>query len=128
MTPIAQRGLVLVGGFLVLVAATTAAFVSFNSAAARGIAIGVGLGVLNLVVGSLLTRRSLRKEGMTAAMANLAGGFGVRLVLLVTLFLVFRNSSTVSATAFALTFVAFFFVYVAVEILMVERFRSPGHA
>ena len=128
MTPLAQRGLVLTGGFIVLVAALSAALVKFDSAGARGVAVGVALGLVNLVVGSLLTRRTLRKEGMTSATANIVGGFGVRLVVLVALFLLFKQSSAVSATAFALTFVAFFFVYLAVEILMVERFRAPGHA
>jgi hypothetical protein len=34
----------------------------------------------------------------------------------------------VSAAAFGLSFVAFFFVYLALEIVMVERFKVPGHA
>jgi zinc transporter ZupT len=128
MTPVAKRGLLVAGGFIVLVAAMAAAFVTFDSAAARGVAIGVGLGIVNLVLGLLVTRRSMQHGGMSTAMATIAGGFGARLVLLVVLFLVFQHSTTVSAAAFGLSFVAFFFVYLALEIVMVERFKVPGHA
>jgi zinc transporter ZupT len=127
MTPLAKRALLLTGGFIALVVALAGAFVKFDSAGGRGVMIGVALGLVNFVAGLLLTRRSLQSGGMKAATATLAGGFGARLAVLVTLFLVFRNSSTVSASAFGLTFVAFFFVYLAVEIVMVERLRS-GHA
>jgi zinc transporter ZupT len=128
MTPVAKRALVLSGGFIVLVAAMAGVFVTFDSAAARGVAIGVALGIVNLVVGLLVTRHSMQSGGVTSAMGTLAGGFLVRLVVLVTLFLIFQHSSTVSAAAFGLTFVAFFFVYIALEILLVERFKTPGHA
>ncbi len=128
MTPLAKRGLLIAAGFVVLVAAVAAVFVSFDGAAARGIAVGAALGVVNLAVSLPLTKRSLRKGGPRSAIATITGGFGVRLVLLVALFLVFRQTSSIDAAAFGLTFVAFFFVYLAAEIVLVEQLRAPGSA
>lgn len=127
MSPIAKRALLLVGPFIVLVACTSLFFVSFNGAAARGIAVGAALGIVNIVVSLLIAQRSLRK-GMQSIMTTIVGGFGIRLVMLVGLFLAFKQSSVIDAPAFALTFVVFFFVYAAAEILMVERVRAPRHA
>ena len=123
----AKRGLLVTGGFVVLVAAVSLFFVSFSSASARGVALGAALGIVNLVVGLIVTRRSMR-QGVTSTTATVAGGFGARLVVLVALFLAFRGSSTVDAAAFGLTFVAFFFVYLAAEIVMIERSRVPVSA
>lgn len=127
MTPIAKRGLLLAAGFVLLVGAVSAVFVNFDGSAERGIAIGFGLGVVNLVLGIFVTKRALEK-GIRSATATVMGGFGLRFVLLVTLFLVFKQSSTVDAAAFGLTFVALFFVYLAAEIVMVEQHKAPGHA
>ena len=127
MTPIAKRGLLAAGGFVVLVAALLAVFVTFNDAAARGIAIGVALGLANLAVSLFFTKRALHK-GVQGAMATIVAGFSARLVVLVALFLVFKQTSTIDAAAFALTFVAFFFVYLAVEIVQVEQLRAPRTA
>jgi hypothetical protein len=123
MTPVATRALWLAGAFILLVVGVSSVFVTFDSAAVRGVAIGLALGVVNIVVGLLVTRWSMRSGGIKSAMGTIAGGFGARLLVLVTLFLVFRQSTTVSAAAFALTFVAFFFVYLALEIVMIDRFR-----
>lgn len=120
MTPVASRALWLTVGFVVLVAATAAVFVSFNGAGVRGIAIGVALGLANLVAGLAFTRRSLHKD-MTRVTGTLLGGFSVRLVVLVALFFAFQQASTIDAPAFALAFMALFFVYLAAEIVMVER-------
>ncbi len=126
MSPLAKRGLLAAAGFVVLVAAVAAAFVSFDGAAVRGVAIGAALGIVNLVVSLALTKRSLRTGGPRSAIATITGGFGARLVLLVALSLVFMQISAVDAAAFGLTFVAFFFVYLAAEIVMVEQLRAPG--
>lgn len=120
MTSVASRALLLTGGFVVLVAAIAGVFVSFNSAGVRGATIGVALGIVNLVAGLLLTRRSLQKD-MKRVTATFLGGFGVRLAVVVTLFLIFQQSSTIDAPAFGLSFVALFFVYMAAEIVMVEH-------
>lgn len=127
MTPIAKRGLLVAVGFIVLAAGLSAVFISFDSAAARGVAIGAGLGVANIAAGLFLTKRSLLK-GLRSATATAMGGFGVRLVLLVALFLVFKQTTTIDAAAFGLTFVTFFFVYLAAEIFMIEQLRAPGPA
>jgi hypothetical protein len=127
MTPIAKRGLLVALGFIVLAAAVSALFVNFDGASARGVAIGAALGIANVVVGLVLTRRSLHK-GIRSATTVAMGGFGVRMVLLVTLFLVFKQTTTVDAAAFGLTFVTFFFVYLAAEIVIIEQLRAPGSA
>lgn len=124
MTPIAKRALLLSGGFVAIVVAASVAFVNFDSAAGRGVLIGVSLGIVNLVAGVLVTRHSLRTGGMRSTTNTMVGGFAVRLAVLVVLFFVFRQTTAVSAPAFALSFVAFFFVYVAVEIVMVERLNA----
>jgi zinc transporter ZupT len=120
MNQVASRALLLTGGLVVLVAALSAIFVSFDSAGVRGIAIGVALGIANLVAGLFFTRRSLHKN-MTRVTGTLLGGFSIRLVVLVALFFVFQQTSTIDAPAFALSFVVLFFVYLAAEIVMIER-------
>jgi hypothetical protein len=127
VTPIAKRALLLSGGFVAIVVAAAAAFVKFDSAAGRGVLIGVALGVVNLVAGVLVTRHSLQTGGIKTTTSTMLGGFAIRLALLVILFFVFQHTAAVSAAAFALAFVAFFFVYVAAEIVMVERLKA-GHA
>ena len=127
MTPVAKRGLLVTGGFIILLVVVSLVFVRFSSAGARGVAIGAALGIVNLFAGLFFTRRSMR-HGIKSTTATIAGGFGARLVVLVALFLAFRGSSTVDAAAFGLTFVAFFFVYLATEIVMIERHRAPEPA
>lgn len=90
-------------------------------------AIGAALGIVNVALGLVLTRRSMHK-GIRSATATAMGGFGIRMVLLVALFLVFKQTTTVDAAAFGLTFVTFFFVYLAAEIVMIEQHRAPGSA
>ncbi len=104
-------------GLLVLAAA---AVVEPNADGARGAAIGAGLGLVNLAVGYLVTRRSLR-FGMKSAMATLAGGFMARLFVVVALILFFRRTDSVDPAAFALTFLVFFFAYLGVEMILVDR-------
>lgn len=123
MTRTATQGLAMIGGFIVLLVVVAATFVRLDAAGVRGVAIGAGLGVLNLAVGSLLARRSLRR-GMKSATATLITGFSARLIALVALILVFERTHSVDPAAFGLTFLVFFFVYVGVEMLMVERLSA----
>jgi hypothetical protein len=127
MTRIAFQGLLMVAGFVVLLVGATVAVVEPDRQGVRGAAVGAGLGLVNLVVGYLVMRRALRR-GMKSAMATLAGGFLARLVVVVALMLVFRRTETIDEAAFALTFLVFFFVYLGVELLLVERWlnRSRG--
>ena len=89
-------------------------------------AIGAGLGLVNLGVGYLLTRRALR-HGMKSAMATLTGGFIARLFVVVSLMILFRRTDSIDPAAFALTFLVFFFVYLGLEMLLVERSLAPTH-
>jgi hypothetical protein len=120
MTRTATQGLIMVGGFIALLMVAAAAFVKPNREGMLGAGIGAGLGLVNLAVGYFLTRRTLR-QGMKSAMATLAGGFIARLLVLVGLMLLFRRTGAVDPAAFALTVLVFFFVYLGVELLLVER-------
>jgi hypothetical protein len=125
MSRTASQGLIMVGGFIALLTLAALAFVKPDGDGARGAAIGVGVGLLNLAVGYVMTQRSL-KHGMQSAMATLAGGFIARLFVVVGLMLLFRRTGSVDPAAFALTFLVFFFVYLGVEMILVERSLAPS--
>ncbi|MGH9034861.1 MAG: hypothetical protein ACRD0O_03790 [Acidimicrobiia bacterium] len=110
----------MVGAFVGLLTVASLAFVELDGAGVRGALIGAGLGLVNLAVGYAVTRRTLR-QGMKSAMTMLLGGFMVRLILVVGLMLLFRRTGSVDPAAFALTFLVFFFVYLGVEMILVER-------
>ena len=120
MTRTTTAGLAATGGFILLLVAASAAFIDLDAEGLAGTAIGAGLGILNLVVGYLVTRRALRR-GMKSAMRTLLGGFFLRLVTVVGLTMVFQRTAAVDPVAFALTFMVFFFVYLGVEVVLVER-------
>jgi hypothetical protein len=63
---------------------------------------------------------------MKSAMATLAGGFLARLFVVVGLMLLFRRTGSVDPAAFALTFLVFFFAYLGVEMILVERSLTPS--
>lgn len=125
MSRTAQQGLLMVGGFIGLLVLAAVAFVEPDGDGARGALIGAGIGLLNLGVGYLVTRRSLR-HGMKSAMATLAGGFIARLFVVAGLMLLFRRTGSVDPAAFALTFLVFFFAYLGVEMILVERSLTPS--
>jgi hypothetical protein len=85
-----------------------------------GIVIGAGVGLLNLALGYVVTRRTLQ-QGIKAATVMLAGGFIARLLVVVVLMLVLRSTGAADPAAFAVTFLVFFFVYLGIEVLLVER-------
>jgi hypothetical protein len=121
----ATQGLLMVGAFIGLLVVAALAFVEPDGDGARGAAIGAGLGLVNLGVGYLVTRRSLRR-GMKSAMATLAGGFLARLFVVASLMLLFRRTDSIDPAAFALTFMVFFFAYLGLEMLLVERSAAPA--
>jgi len=86
----------------------------------RGRLVGAGLGLLNLLVGYLMTRRTLR-HGLKTAMTTIASGFLGRLVVITAVTLVFQRTGLADPTSFALTFMVFFLVHLVVEVLMVHR-------
>lgn len=120
MTRTATQGLVMVGGFIGLILVASVAFVELDREGVRGTVIGAGLGLLNLAVGYLVTLRALRR-GMKSALATLAGGFLARLLVVAGLMVLFQRTGAADPAAFALTFLVFFFVYLGVDLLLVER-------
>jgi len=120
MSRTADYGLVLVGAIALLGAVAYVLFVNLDGPGLAGAGAGVGLGLVNLGVGSRLTARALR-QGMRSAMGLVLGGMIVRLVVLCGLVLLFHFVEGVDEVAFALSFMVLFFVYVGVEVLLVER-------
>lgn len=125
MSRTASQGLLMVGAFIGLLVLVAVAFVKPTADAGRGAVIGTVVGLVNLGVGYVVTRRSLR-HGMKSAMATLAGGFLARLFVVVGLMLVFRRTGSVDPAAFALTFLVFFFAYLGLEMVLVERSLAGG--
>ena len=123
MSRTASQGLLMVGAFIGLLLIAALAFIKPDGNGARGAAVGAALGLVNLGVGYLMTKRSLR-HGMKSAMATLAGGFIARLFVVAGLMLLFRRTDSIDPAAFALTFMVFFFAYLGVEMVLVERSSS----
>jgi hypothetical protein len=119
VTRTASQGLVMAGAFVVLLLVVSVAFVEMDRDGVRGIAVGAGLGLVNLFVGYVLTRRSLRR-GMKSAMTTVAGGAVARLFVVAGLMVFFQRTGAADPAAFALTFLVFFFVFVALEMFLVE--------
>jgi uncharacterized membrane protein len=63
---------------------------------------------------------------MKSAMATLTGGFIARLFVVVSLMILFRRTDSIDPAAFALTFLVFFFVYLGLEMVLVERSLAPN--
>ena len=119
-------GYAMVAGMVLLLAGAFVYLVRFDRPGLVGAGIGAGLGLLNLGAGYLVTSRALRR-GMNSALLTLLGGFFARLVVLVAGTLWFQNVAWASELAFALAFMVFFFVYVGLEIALVERaLRGKG--
>ena len=119
MTRTGSQGLVMAGAFVVLLLVVSVTFVEMDRDGVRGIAVGAGLGLVNLSVGYVLTRRSLRR-GMKSAMTTVAGGAVARLFVVAGLMVFFQRTGAADPAAFALTFLVFFFVFVALEMFLVE--------
>jgi formate/nitrite transporter FocA (FNT family) len=56
----------------------------------------------------------------------MAGGFLARLFVVVALMLLFRRTDAIDPAAFALTFLVFFFAYLGVEMILVDRTLTPS--
>ena len=126
MSRTGSQGLLMVGAFIGLLVIAALVFIEPDGDGARGAAIGAALGFVNLALGYLVTRRSLR-QGMKSAMATLAGGFLARLFVVVGLMLLFRRTDSIDPAAFALTFMIFFFAYLGLEMVLVERSLAPAN-
>lgn len=113
-------GIVVLGAVLALIAATFLRQVTLDRPTVVGVLFGAGLGGLNIVLGYYATSRALRK-GTAAALRTVLGGFFVRLCTLVALLFWFHSQAWVNEVAFALSFMVFFLVFLAIEVRMVQR-------
>lgn len=120
MTRTTTAGLAMTGALTLLIGVCCLVFVEFDGPGVAGMAIGAGLGLVNLALGLWIASRALRR-GMQSVMATMLGGFFARLVLLAGLVMVFHRVESVNEISFALVFMLFFFVYVGAEIVLVER-------
>jgi hypothetical protein len=120
MTQNATPGLILAGAFVVVLVVVLVASVELDKEGVRGTAVGAGLGLLNLGVSYLVMRRVLR-QGMKQALMTVAGGMVARLLVVAGLMILFQRTGAADPAAFALTFLVFFFVYLGLEVLLVER-------
>jgi len=112
--------LVGVGFFAFLLLGGLSWFVGTDSARLTGAGIGALLGVLNLAVGIPLTMRAMR-SGTNALLRVIVGGFLINLIAVVVLTVVLHGREGVSEIAFALTYVAFFFIFDGLKVFMVEK-------
>lgn len=115
--------LLLVGSALAVVVAVVVA-VAIEGATARGIVIGGTLGMVNMIVGTHFTSRSLEGEP-GAVLVNIAAGFGARFLVLIGLLglFTFVPDLAVSPAAFGFTFVVLMFVYFGIEAALALRFQ-----
>lgn len=120
MTRTTTTAIAMAAGLILLMGGACVLFVRLDGPGLAGIGIGAALGLLNLAVGAWVTTRSLQR-GMKSALGTLLGGFLVRLVLVAVLVVVFHRIDSVDEVAFALTFLTFFFGYLALEVVLVER-------
>jgi len=120
VTKTATTGLAMLAGFIILLAVASVLFVEFDRDGLVGAGISTALGLINLVIGSWVTMRSL-KRNMKSAMRTLMVGFFVRLIAVATLVVVFQRTDAVDAVAFALAFMLFFFFYLGLEVYLVEK-------
>src|SRR5437763_14367634 len=89
MTRSAAQGLVMVGAFVVLLVVVSVGLFRLDPPGVRGTVIGAGLGLVNLLVGWLVTRHSLR-HGMKPPMTPLVGGVLARSCVWAVLLLLSR--------------------------------------
>jgi hypothetical protein len=113
-------GILVLGAVLVLVVVTFLREMTLDRPTVVGVLCGAGLGALNIVLGYAATSRALRR-GTAAALRTVLGGFFVRLVTLVALLFWFHSQDWVNEIAFALSFMVFFLVFLAIEVRMVQR-------
>ena len=120
MTRTATPALIMAGTFVVILMIVLFASVELDSEGVLGVVIGAAIGLLNLTVGYVLTRWALRRE-MKTALRTVVGGFIARLTVVAGLMILFQRTAIADPTAFALTFLVFFFFYLGLEVFLVER-------
>jgi threonine/homoserine/homoserine lactone efflux protein len=115
------------GAFVVVLVVVLVASVDLDKEGVRGTVIGAGLGIVNLAAGYLVMRRAIR-QSMKTALMTVAGGMIARLFVVAGLMVLFRRTGTVDPAAFAITFLVLFFVYLGLEVLLVERSLDSGRS
>ena len=90
-----------------------------------GLFVGVALGGLNLLFESLSLTWALKKEPSAMLFVSL-GGFGLRLVLVCVLTIVFAYTASVDAATFALSYVGSFLAYVILQVWIVSRMQRKA--
>ena len=85
-----------------------------------GLFTGVGLGGLNLLFESLSLTWAMKKEPSAMLFVSL-GGFGLRLVLVCVLTIVFASTPSVDAATFALSYVGSFLAYLILQVWVVTK-------
>jgi hypothetical protein len=120
MTHTATPGLILASAFVVVLVVVLVTSVELDEEGLRGTLVGAALGLVNLAVGYLVMRWTLRR-GMKTALRTLAGGMVARVLVVAGLMVFFQRTGAADPAAFALTFLVFFFVYLGVEVLLVGR-------
>lgn len=93
----------------------------WDAAMASGIAAGGGLGVLLMLFGLWTMRKALKETERKSALGHALGGFFLRMVAVVVGTLLFVYTGWASPVGFALSFMAMVFVYLGVEVYLVQK-------
>ncbi len=93
--------------------------------ALAGLLLGAALGGANLLLESLSLGWALGKKPSATLVVSLVG-FGLRLVVVCVLTLVFAGTAGVDAVTFALTYVASFFLFLGILIWAVSRWQGKA--
>ena len=112
-------GITAVFGGLLLLGFAFVETTDLDAAAFRGAGIGAVLGILNLIAGLSFARSSIKGE-MDHALKSMVFGFFARGAILIGLVLWFGRIEAIDATGFALSFMAFFLVYLMLEVRMID--------
>jgi hypothetical protein len=123
----ATAGAGILAAILVLALLALVATQPPDSATLVGIGLGAGLGLVNLAAGWFAIGRALRRS-TRSAFRTVVVGFLLRLAALVACVLWFQRETWVDATAFALAFMAFFYLFLLVEVRLVMRSAAAGRA
>ena len=113
-------GIFVLGAIIVLLVVVMLTQYELAGPTWAGIGIGAALGTLNLFIGTALTGRALKRSNQ-AVLRTMLGGFFIRLLALVGLIFAFNKLSWINETAFALAFMVFFCLFLAVEIRIIDR-------
>ncbi len=122
MTRVLQHPGWLIAASIVVIGIGVALSIATDDHLLRGVLIGGALGIVNLLIGSYFTQRALHGEP-GAVMINIAAGFAARFLVLASLLFVFTVGDAVSPAGFGLTFLAFVFVYFAIEFTLAFRMK-----